>query len=113
MMGHPKANMIRSKDLRESARDMPCMINSPICNYDMQTTVLAHSNWGEDGKGAGMKSHDIYSTFACSDCHDWIDGRHDTGQSLIERRDAFHTGMKKTWLLWIRAGFIKITVLDK
>ena len=74
--------------------------------------MLAHSNWHEDGKAGQLKAHDIYATFACSDCHDWIDNRQRCGQSEIERRDAFHRGMKRTWLVWIRAGFITIDVED-
>ena len=112
MTAHQKVKYIRSKVLRESAHGSPCFVNSEVCNHNPETTVLAHSNWHEDGKGAGIKAHDIYATFACSACHDWIDNRLNTGQTEIERRDAFHTGMKMTWLVWIMADFIEITVRD-
>jgi hypothetical protein len=62
--------------LRESARDEICMIRYPgICNFNSQTTVLAHL---PDGSGTGHmagKSNDLCSVYACSACHDVLDGR--------------------------------------
>ena len=66
--------MIRSNALRNSARDQDCSLNIVgICNYDPQTTILAHLP-NESG-GKGFKSTDLCAVYACSSCHDAIDGR--------------------------------------
>lgn len=94
--------MIRSNKIRNSARGENCTVNSPVCNNRSETVVLAHSNYGEDGKGMGQKAHDIYSCYACSDCHRWLD------ESGEDTRDAFHRAMKRTWKRLIDKGVIKI-----
>jgi hypothetical protein len=60
---------------RQDARDKPCMVRVPgACNRDPATTVLAHySLAGISGKG--LKSPDHMGAYACSGCHDEIDGR--------------------------------------
>jgi len=66
--------MIRSKKLRQSAKLQACTLNIVgVCNYLPETTVLAHIP--DQYKGIGFKSSDISSCFACSSCHDAIDGR--------------------------------------
>ena len=63
-----------SKKLRDSARDQDCTVRLPgTCNFDPATTVLAHIPCGQ--KGMGMKGFDTVAVFACSACHDVIDGR--------------------------------------
>lgn len=65
---------IRSKKLRDSARDQACLLRLPeVCNGDWQTTVLAHVNFG--GHGMGTKESDLSACYACSSCHDALDGR--------------------------------------
>jgi hypothetical protein len=61
--------------LRKSAQGEECLIRLPgICNGNPETTVLAHLPDGTGGKMGG-KSHDLCSVYACSACHDAIDGR--------------------------------------
>lgn len=63
-----------SQKLRDAARDQDCAVRLPgICNFDPATTVLAHIPCGQ--KGMGMKGFDTVAVFACSACHDVIDGR--------------------------------------
>ena len=38
-----------SKELRQMARGQDCLINSPMCNHNAETTVLCHGR-----KGTGM-----------------------------------------------------------
>ena len=88
-----KRKPIRSKAYTDAARDQACAMNSPWCSYDPRTTVLAHSNWAEDGKGASQKADDLFGADLCSECHRWLD----TGPaSREEKRDAFHRAMKVT-----------------
>ena len=61
-------------NLRKLAERQECMLRLPgICNHNPETTVLAHirNQWF----GAGSKPPDICAIFACSSCHDAIDGR--------------------------------------
>lgn len=62
-------------DLRKLARGKPCMVRLPnICNGDSATTVLAHYRMAGTC-GGGMKPDDWQGAWACSNCHDAIDGR--------------------------------------
>ena len=59
-------------NLRKEARGRNCMIRIPgICNHNPETTVLAHLNGG----GLAMKRPDAIGSWACSACHDEVDGR--------------------------------------
>jgi len=68
-----EAEMVKSNKIRDSARHEECQLRlHPYCNMDRGTTVLAHL---PSGSGMGQKSPDICSVYACSNCHDIIDGR--------------------------------------
>lgn len=62
-------------DLRKEAKDRDCMVRLPgICNFNPETTVLAH--YRKAGiSGIGQKSPDLIGAWACSACHDEIDRR--------------------------------------
>jgi len=63
--------------LTQSARDQSCTVRIPgICSHDNSTVVLAHL----PGGGMGGKALDIHAAYACSDCHDVIDGRNWQGK---------------------------------
>jgi len=69
-----KHRPIRSKAIRESARGETCTLQIVgICNGDPATTVLAHLP--SDGHGMAQKSDDTMAVYACSSCHDLLDGR--------------------------------------
>ena len=58
-------------NLRKAARGADCVLRIPnICNWNPETTVLAHV-----GSGTAKRNDDAYAVFACSDCHDAIDRR--------------------------------------
>ena len=64
--------MAKQNKYTRSARGQECQIRIPgVCNYNPETTVLAHLN----GAGIGMKHPDIFGSYACSDCHDVVDAR--------------------------------------
>ena len=55
-----------------SAKDQECQVRiSGVCNYNRETTVLAHLPY----MSMGSKSKDIHGAYACSSCHDEIDRR--------------------------------------
>ena len=61
-------------NLRKLARGQECFLRLPgICNHNPETTVLAHirNQWFS----RGSKPPDICGVFACSSCHDVVDGR--------------------------------------
>lgn len=72
-------------DLRKLAKGKPCMVRIPyVCNGDAETTVLAHIRRANIA-GIGQKASDLCGVWACSDCHDVIDGRRQ-----IDWRDEKH-----------------------
>lgn len=59
--------------LRNLARGQECMLRIPgVCNFNTETTVLAHIRLGT---GLSQKPPDTCGVWACSSCHDVIDGR--------------------------------------
>lgn len=71
MKTYQKQPRIKNKKITDSARGEDCTLRiSGVCNFDNTTTVFAHMNGG----GMGYKHHDIHGCYACSKCHEWIDG---------------------------------------
>lgn len=71
----PKAQPVRSKKIRDSARNEDCQLRLPgVCRNRTDTTVWAHSNLLAHGKGKSMKADDRYGCYACFDCHAVLDG---------------------------------------
>lgn len=60
--------------LRDEARRRDCTVRLPGCNHDPSTTVLAHFT-GSRFRGIGQKPSDLIGAWACSECHDRVDGR--------------------------------------
>lgn len=64
----------RNQAFRDLARGEDCTAMIPgVCNFNPETTVLAHSNLMADGKGMGYKSDDSSGIFCCSSCHSFLD----------------------------------------
>lgn len=93
--------------LTESARGQECHVRIPgVCNGNPETTVLAHLK--PTGHGTmGGKPPDICGVFACSDCHDVIDGRRglpgDYGNGL---KQWVHDGHLRTLIWWHNNGYL-------
>ena len=94
-------------DLRTAAKGENCEIRSPICNYDPQTTVLAHYRL-VGISGIGLKSPDLIAAHACSDCHDLVDGRRfiegykRTDVQLLHLQGVARTQAKLVQRWWIK-----------
>ena len=97
---------IRINQIRASARGQTCTIQSPWCNHDPDTTVLAH--YSAPGCGTmGGKSDDSSAAYACSECHDHLDGRKnwDLVRQDMSCREMYENskewfwfrGMRRTW----------------
>ena len=62
-------------NLRKLARGQECQVRIyGICNRDNSSVCLCHIRRGGVA-GVGIKPHDIIGVWACSACHDAIDGR--------------------------------------
>lgn len=94
----------KSTKLRKSAKGQDCTLRIPgICNFNPETTVLAHLPCGQ--KGMGIKSPDNMAVFACSTCHDRLDAR--SGVAEIDWRDVLRA-LAETQAHWIDSGLITI-----
>lgn len=96
--------MIKSTKLRASARGRDCTLRIPgTCNFNPETTVLAHLPCGQ--KGMGMKSPDNLAIFCCSACHDRLDQR-GNGEA-IDWRDVLRA-LAETQGHWIAQGLMTL-----
>ena len=73
-----------------------------MCNFNPETTVLAHLNGG----GMGMKQPDIFGAFCCSSCHDILDGRQQSVFNNDEIALMHLEGMVRTQKIWLDEGLI-------
>ena len=86
-----------SKKIRNSARGQECQVRIPdVCNRNNETVILAHVG---KGSGMGQKCDDIHATYACSACHDVIDGRVRIGDPRINRLYAYDAMIRTQKLL--------------
>lgn len=89
--------------LRKSARGQQCTLRLTGCNYNPETTVLAHIRINRFC-GIGMKPPDYMGVFACSNCHDKIDGRvksDDTYKDILRAQN-------ETLKYWVEVGLIEV-----
>ena len=100
-----KQTRVRLKKIRDSARGQSCTMNSPECNYDEATVVLAHYNTpGESGMG--MKNCDSSAAYLCFGCHEWTEkaeSRHSQQDYLFY----WFRACRKTWRLLITEGVLR------
>lgn len=96
---------VRSNKIRRSARGQDCTLRIPgYCNFDPETTVLAHV--GRD-RGMAIKCDDNMAVYACSGCHDAIDGR----TTVLEkgyRAQCILDALEQTQKIMIDQGLITV-----
>lgn len=94
-------------NLRKLAEGEPCMIREPgVCNFNPQTTVLAH--WRGLGiSGMSLKAPDALAAFACSACHDFVDGRSCPSATRQERENSHLRGIMRTQASLIKRGILR------
>ena len=86
--------------LRKEARGRDCQIRAPGCNFNPETTVLAHL----PGGGMGAKVDDRHGAWACSHCHDFVDGRISADVEPDERKLYMLEGVIRTQEILIQEG---------
>lgn len=102
----PKASKPKQTAIRKSAHGQQCQVRVPgVCNHKPETTVLAHMN----GAGMGAKAGDHEAAYACSACHEWLDGGYaQQGHSRDDRDLAHLFGVIRTQRILIDMGLIEV-----
>lgn len=97
--------VVRSDKVRKSAQGQECALRIPgHCNFNPETTVLAHIG---RNRGMSIKCDDTMAVYACSSCHDAIDGRTtvlDQGTKALYMLDA----LEETQHIMIESGLINV-----
>lgn len=99
---------VRSRRLLDSSQGQLCAFGFPGCKHDAHTTVAAHANYDFTGKGAGIKSSDVYSVDACYFCHGVYDGRATSEFTDEQKQWYFWRAFVKTTNRRIEQGLIKV-----
>ena len=97
------------RKITKSAHDEPCQIRlAGYCNRNSETTVLAHYRLA-DYCGMGIKPPDYLGAYACSCCHDAVDGRIKTDLSEEELRLAHAVGVMRTLVILEKKGLLDVS----
>lgn len=88
-------------DLRTYARGQECRVRAPICNFNPETTVLAHLRL-MGISGMGKKAPDVLAAHCCSNCHTYVDTHHD-----LQTKVWFYEGIFRTIDLLVRTGILR------
>lgn len=79
---------MRSQKRLNEIRKLPCI----KCGGG--PSQAAHSNFGEHGKGKGIKADDKYTIPLCHNCHQWFDQYR--GMGRVESKEWFAKLLVKT-----------------
>jgi len=88
--------------IRKSAKGEDCSLRLVPCSSN-ETTVLAHIG---RVRGVGIKCNDIHAVYACSNCHDVIDGRVNHNFTREELAYEVLRALEETQLKLIDKGLI-------
>lgn len=92
--------------LRRAAQGRECMVRvDGVCNFNPETTVLAHYRL-TGFCGMGMKPDDALGAWACSACHDAIDGRTKTAYTHDELEAMHMRGVMRTFATLRKEGIL-------
>lgn len=86
----PKQPRAENRHLLDMARGKPCLIRSPICNFDPETTVACHGGRVANGKGMAYKVSDALTCWGCSACNHYTDAY--GGATKAQKAAAFMVG---------------------
>ena len=98
----PKEKADRNDGVMEMARGRNCLLMAPFTEqHSPDTTVCAHGNFSDMGKGALRKANDQYTVWACHGCHTWLDqGSGENAGTWEQKREVFLLGMIRQRLSW-------------
>lgn len=94
--------------ITKAARGRECQVRVPgHCNGDPETVVLAHYRMAGTC-GTGYKPNDLQGAWACSGCHDAIDGRTKSQWAGEDLRLMHAEGCFRTIDTLVREGLVKL-----
>lgn len=99
----------RNPKILRHAKGQPCQ----NCAAEDGTTVAAHSNQLEHGRGAYSPAHDIYAAYLCSQCHHWLDFGAGLSPCKLyqatrdQKKAMFDRAMHRTWFILVRDEVLK------
>ena len=91
----------RNPKLRELAHHAPHCMRCGVSNHGQ--VVGAHSDTQEDGKGMGLKAHDLLA-YVCGECNDYFSGP----GPREERRLEFYRAYYRSMLWAFKDEFVKV-----
>lgn len=92
--------------IRNAARGQNCSLRLPGCRNDTSTVVFAHAPSIDNGMGL-KQAKDFWGAFACSNCHDVVDGRVSTSDQRVLILERWLAGIYETQKKLIEAGLIR------
>ena len=78
-----------------------CSVRLSGCTNARETVVFAHAP--SVSKGLGLKSPDWWGAFACSHCHDILDGR---SGNLVTSQNAWMAAIHETQKILFDEGYL-------
>lgn len=94
--------------ITKAARGRDCQVRIPgHCNGNPETVVLAHYRMAGTC-GTGYKPNDLQGAWACSGCHDAIDGRSKSDYTQDELSLMHAEGCFRTMDTLISEGILKL-----
>jgi hypothetical protein len=94
----PKSPRARNPALLAMARGKPCLLLSPICKPDPETTVACHGAGIENGKGMGYKVSDGNTVCGCTACNHYTDAY--KGATAEQKKAVFEAGFMRQLEAW-------------
>lgn len=100
-----RASKPKMTKIRMSAKGQCCTVQVPgVCNGNPETVVLAHRN----GAGMACKADDTDAAYACSGCHEWLDGGYVRHGATRFERDMYHgQAIFRTQQILIERGLMR------
>ena len=86
------------RHLLDMARGQECLLQSPLCNHNPETTVACHGSGVANGKGLGYKCGDHLVVHGCSACNHFTDAY--GGATAAEKQAVFAAGHLRQIELW-------------
>jgi len=91
--------------ITKSARGEDCALRLDECNGNNETVVLCHIGMN---RGMGFKCGDHFAVYACSSCHDIIDGRSYTNNRRTDLQREKLRALEETQRKLIYKGLLVI-----
>ncbi|MDB5975171.1 MAG: hypothetical protein JWR07_1931 [Nevskia sp.] len=97
-MTMPKSPRAKNRAVLNLARMQPCLLQSPVCQPEPETTVACHGAGVANGKGLGYKTGDQNTVWGCWACNDFTDAYN--GATAEEKAAVFAAGHVRQVEAW-------------